>query len=248
MEITLEKIELVKDRTGVTYKEAKDALEAADGSVVDAIINIEETIDMSGSAAKIGEQGARVIDNIKAVVKKGNVTKIVVKKDDEKILNFPITVSIVGTVLAPWAAIAGIIATFGFKCTIELVKDDGTVIDVTEKATDTFGDVVEKGGDVAGGVKDKGAEVFSNIKNKTSDIWGKAKDSGNDSFEEFKEKYDDLKESASDRMNYAKNKASDVTEDFKDVKDAAVNAAKGFAEEDTKKVKVEVENLKDDLK
>ena len=29
MEITLEKIELVKDRTGVTYKEAKDALEKA---------------------------------------------------------------------------------------------------------------------------------------------------------------------------------------------------------------------------
>ena len=31
MEITLEKIELVKDRTGVTYKEAKEALEAAEG-------------------------------------------------------------------------------------------------------------------------------------------------------------------------------------------------------------------------
>ena len=29
MEITLEKIELVKDRTGVSYKEAKEALEAA---------------------------------------------------------------------------------------------------------------------------------------------------------------------------------------------------------------------------
>ena len=37
MEITLEKIELVKDRTGVSYREAKSALEEADGSVVDAI-------------------------------------------------------------------------------------------------------------------------------------------------------------------------------------------------------------------
>ena len=42
MEITLEKIELVKDRTGVSYKEAKEALEKVDGSVVDAIILIEE--------------------------------------------------------------------------------------------------------------------------------------------------------------------------------------------------------------
>ena len=45
MEITLEKIELVKDRTGVSYAEAKEALEAAEGSVVDAIISIEEKID-----------------------------------------------------------------------------------------------------------------------------------------------------------------------------------------------------------
>ena len=43
MEITLEKIELVKDRTGVSYKEAKEALEAAEGSVVDAIIAIEDS-------------------------------------------------------------------------------------------------------------------------------------------------------------------------------------------------------------
>ena len=45
MEITLEKIELVKDRTGVSYREAKEALEEANGSVVDAIINIEESMD-----------------------------------------------------------------------------------------------------------------------------------------------------------------------------------------------------------
>ena len=44
MEITLEKIELVKDRTGVSYREAKSALEEANGSVVDAIILIEENM------------------------------------------------------------------------------------------------------------------------------------------------------------------------------------------------------------
>ena len=51
MEITLEKIELVKDRTGVSYKEAKEALEAAEGSVVDAIIAIEETVDVKNTDA-----------------------------------------------------------------------------------------------------------------------------------------------------------------------------------------------------
>ena len=64
MEITLEKIELVKDRTGVSYAEAKEALEAADGSVVDAIISIEETIDRKDSRS-FSSQGTAVLDNSK---------------------------------------------------------------------------------------------------------------------------------------------------------------------------------------
>lgn len=250
MEITLEKIELVKDRTGVSYKEAKSALEAADGSVVDAIINIEETIDMS-SSTKVGQQGAKIIDQIKALVKKGNVSKIVVKKDDDVILNFPVNVSIVGTVLAPWAAIAGIIAAFGTKCQIELLTNNGSVIDITEKANDTFGDAVEKGGDMAGDIKDKGQDIFSNVKNKTQDIFNKAKDSTEDSFDEFKEKYDGVMDDATDKVNYVKNKASDATEDFKDVKDAAVDAAKDIADaakytaDETKKA---AENVADEAK
>lgn len=225
MEITLEKIELVKDRTGVSYKEAKEALEAAEGSVVDAIINIEETIDMSGST-KVGEQGAKMMDSIKDLVKKGNISKIVVKKDDEIVLNLAVNVGILGTILAPWGVIAGLIAAFGTKCQIELVKDDGSIIDITEKANDTFGDAVEKGGDVAGDIKEKGSDFFSSVKHKADDIWGKAKDSTEDSFDEFKEKYEDIMDDASDKVSYAKNKASDATVDFKDVKDVAVDAAK----------------------
>ena len=49
MEITLEKIELVKDRTGVSYKEAKDALEAADGSVVDCATGAVSAMELKGS-------------------------------------------------------------------------------------------------------------------------------------------------------------------------------------------------------
>jgi len=63
MEITLEKIELVKDRTGVSYKEAKEALEAANGSVVDAIVAIEEMIDHK-SGSKVSEHGAQLMDKI----------------------------------------------------------------------------------------------------------------------------------------------------------------------------------------
>ena len=174
MEITLEKIELVKDRTGVSYKEAKEALEAAEGSVVDAIIDIEESIDIKNKS-KFAEQSAHIIDKVKEAIKKGNVAKIIVKKNDEVIMNLPVNVGIVGTVLAPWAAVAGVITAFGTKCVIELVKDDGEIIDLSEMANDTFDDVVEKGSVIADEVKAKSADVFASVKAKTSEAINKAK-------------------------------------------------------------------------
>ena len=94
MEITLEKIELVKDRTGVSYKEAKEALEAAEGSVVDAIIAIEETVNIK-PGSKVNDFADETVSKVKELVKKGNVTKISVKKDDETIVNIPLNVGIV---------------------------------------------------------------------------------------------------------------------------------------------------------
>lgn len=173
MEITLEKIELVKDRTGVSYKEAKEALEAANGSVVDAIIGIEESIDIK-TKSKLGEQSAQIVEKIKKAIKKGNVAKIIVKKDGDVLLNLPVSISIIGTVLAPWAAVAGIIAIFGTKCTIELIKDNGDIISITDIASDTFEDVLEKGSVIADEVKEKSADVFESVKAKASDAINKS--------------------------------------------------------------------------
>ena len=174
MEITLEKIELVKDRTGVTYKEAKEALEEADGSVVDAIIGIEESIDIK-SRSKFGEQSAQIVDKIKAAVKKGNVSKIIVKKEDEVLLNLPINIGIIGTVLAPWAAVAGIIAVFGSKCTVEMIKDNGEIIEISDIAADTFEEVRERGTMFAEEVKSKSADMFDSVKAKAEDAINKVK-------------------------------------------------------------------------
>lgn len=59
------------------------------------------------------------------------------------------------------AAVAGVIARFGTKCVIELVKEDGEIIDISEMATDTFEDVYEKGAEIADEVKYKSADVFA---------------------------------------------------------------------------------------
>lgn len=170
MEITLEKIELVKDRTGVSYREAKEALEKANGSVVDAIIDIEESID-DLHAGKEKREGIAVVNKLKELIKKGNVSKILIKKDDEVILNLPVNFGIVAGVVAPWAAIIGVIAAFGTKCVIEVVKDDGSIIDISEMTNETIEAAMEKGAVFADELKSKSAYVYETVKEKGGEAY-----------------------------------------------------------------------------
>ncbi len=135
MEITLEKIELVKDRTGVTYAEAKQALEETDGSVVDAIIAIEEIINTGEKKKGFGKKGEALFSRLKEIVKKGNVSKIQVKKDGELVLNVPVNAGLVGVVIAP---IAGV---------------------VKERSTTWYQRGLEKAGEAVSKIKKAGEEV-----------------------------------------------------------------------------------------
>jgi hypothetical protein len=212
MEITLEKIELVKDRTGVSYKEAKEALEAANGSVVDAIINIEENINVSGGA-QARDQAAQIVDNIKELVRKGNIARIRIKKDNETIFNLPVNIGLVGTVLAPWAALIGVIAAFGTKCQIELVKEDGDVIDLSEKAGDKFDGVREKSSDIADAIKEKGSAVYDSVKHKAQDTVGKSRRASREKTEDFKDTVDEMWEEAKKRVSKAEESSDETAEE-----------------------------------
>ena len=212
MEITLEKIELVKDRTGVSYKEAKDALEAAEGSVVDAIIAIEETVDEK-PAKKVNEAANETVDKIKDMVKKGNISKITIRKDDEVLLNLPLNAGLVGALLAPWGVIAGIIAAFGFKCQIELLKDDGTIVDISQRAEELGKEVKEKSSVVVDDVVAKGAEAYNNIKGVAAEKISELKAKKDELDIEVEVILDDLEEKLEDLAEMAEEAAEEKIEE-----------------------------------
>ena len=142
-----------------------------------------------------------MIDAIKDLVKKGNVSKIVVKNSEgEVILNIPVNVGILGVVIAPWGAIAAVVAAFGFKCVIEVVKDDGTIIDVSDRTNDA----VEK-------ATEKGSEVYDKVKN--SDTYEKVKEKTGKATEALKSKFSKSKEEIEDF-------ADDFVEEFEDYEES----------------------------
>lgn len=99
---------------------------------------------------KIKQQAEEVVEKVKELVKKGNVSRIVLKRNEETVLSLPLNVGIVGTVLglkaAPWALLMTALVTFGLKCRLEIVKTDGKTVDLNGKtigeAADSFSETV----------------------------------------------------------------------------------------------------------
>lgn len=87
------------------------------------------------------EETNKIVEEIKELVRKGNVSRILIKKDDTVILNVPMNVGVagvfVGLVAAPWALLVTTIATIGFDCRVEVIKTDGETILVHGKENPT---------------------------------------------------------------------------------------------------------------
>lgn len=224
MEITLEKIELVKDRTGVTYREAKEALEAMDGSVVDAIIAIEESINYDTYAAgkKASMEDKEFVRKVREIVSKGNMSKIIIKKDGETLLNLPLTVSLVGAVIAPWGVVFAVIAAAGFRCEVEFMKHNGEIVDINGKVKDKYDTAVDKGM----AVKEKSRETIDKIKD--SEIYNGFKEKSSDAIEKIKDSdfYNDVKYKGSDMIYDIKDRGSEMFDDIKERRENVIRRTK----------------------
>jgi Domain of unknown function (DUF4342) len=73
--------------------------------------------------------GAQLIDKMKKLIHEGNVRRVIIKQDDRSIVEFPLTVGVVGAVLAPVLAAVGAIAALVTECTIEVERTVETTTD-----------------------------------------------------------------------------------------------------------------------
>lgn len=135
MVVTLEKIDLVRDRTGISYAEANDLLEKHDGDVVKAIMEAEEAAKLEDLG--ITSKGDEILQKIRELIKEGNITKITVKKDGEVIMNIPVNAGAIGVIISPFLGAVGLTAALVSKCKIEVTKADGEIITVSEMAEKT---------------------------------------------------------------------------------------------------------------
>ena len=134
---TIEDVDQVIERTGCTYKEAKEALSASDGEVVDAIIYLEEKNSTSFSrfVDDFTEETQRTADTIvtkiRDAIREGNVTRIEVRKaDGTRVASVKVnTGAALGGIVflaggAPLLIISGLVARYGLDYRFVIVRDD----------------------------------------------------------------------------------------------------------------------------
>lgn len=68
----------------------------------------------------------QLVEAVKKLVHEGNVRRVILKQDGRTVVEFPLTVGVIGTVLAPILAAVGAIAAVLSECTIEVER---TVVD-----------------------------------------------------------------------------------------------------------------------
>lgn len=66
--------------------------------------------------------GGQLLDLVKKILHEGNVRRVIIKQDTRVVAEFPLTVGVIGTVLAPILAAVGAIAAFMNECTIEVER------------------------------------------------------------------------------------------------------------------------------
>jgi len=159
-EITLEKIDIIKERTGVSYTDAKEALEECDSDVVNALIYIEAKQKKSNkfNMDEMYTTKDEFFSWIKDIVKKGNVSRIKIKKDQIVVIDIPVNAGIAAGLFGliyPALIAIGLLTAVLTKVTVEVTKADGSVEVINTIIKNTVDDVVNKMSDISDDVIEK---------------------------------------------------------------------------------------------
>jgi hypothetical protein len=85
---------------------------------------------------ELSATGDELISRVKELVHQGNVRRIIVKHDGRTVVEFPLTLGVVGALLAPQLAALGAVAALVTDCTVTLEREEPSEPRVETKPED----------------------------------------------------------------------------------------------------------------
>lgn len=199
--ITIEKVDAVFERIpSATYADAKEALIKCNGDVVEAVVYLENQKKNKGKKAKetledvFGKDGEDIKNQLKDLLKKSSVVRVIVEKDNKVMMNIPLTVGVVGAALVPVITLVGLSAAVITKYRIKVQNEEsGEVVDLGELNEEKLhvlkNMIVNTAKDVKDVVVDKNKDSKDDDKDITDDLM-KEFESKKEKGEETNKKYD----------------------------------------------------------
>jgi hypothetical protein len=209
--VTLEKVDMIRERTSVSYEKAKQALEACEGDVLESLIYLEkmqDILNVKNETSNDEENKTSIsIEELKTwfkqIIEKGNVARIKIKKDETELIDIPVNAGIAASVVAiiiPPILAAGVIAAIATQITIEITKEDGSVEVINKQVSKVANDVKNKANEFVDMVKNKVNEMKTD--NKDNNNQPKQKGSvGSDTVYSYTVNFDEEKEEKDESEN-----------------------------------------------
>lgn len=151
MTVNLEHIDMLRERAGISYKEAKEILEKYNGDVLEALIKLESEAKVKAPQAEGGETGCwtttkKLTKSVQKLIRKGNQTKFVIRKGDSTVIDLPVNIVILATVVTTPVMVAGVLVALVTHHKIAFVKSDGEGLQINE-TLDKISSCVTSAGD-----------------------------------------------------------------------------------------------------
>ena len=128
--ITLEQIDSIMQRANVSYTEAKNALEQANGDMVEALLILEQNQKIKPTA--LPKQSC--FKRFKAFVHKLNQSAFIMKKDDHTFINIPLGVAILLFIVCLPFSFVGIVVALALGIKMKVDGND----EIAEKFNSTI--------------------------------------------------------------------------------------------------------------
>jgi len=122
MDLSLEKIDLLRERTGLSYTSARRLLEETDGDVVAALVLLEEEEQEEGGQFR--RLASNILEPAKKLLRQGNRTRIKIKTKERTLLEIPATLGLAAALLVPKLTALGTAALLMTSYSLELQHPD----------------------------------------------------------------------------------------------------------------------------
>ncbi len=124
MDDRLEKLDAVMARAAVGPAAAREALEAANWDVVEALVYLDRKSRPEGPGwqERLEVQAGDLAEKVRSVIREGNVRRVTIRNERGVLLEIPVTVGAIGAVILPEVALLGALAAMAGVFTIEIER------------------------------------------------------------------------------------------------------------------------------